>query len=1394
MNSSQSKRKNKQRRGPSDDEQQRSRGGARRGRHDGQDRPRGGRDGQSRSQQPRRTGPALEYVLISDACSISAEITAHPGPLRWRMIPDVALLNPGLYLRYKGSLQLVTEDFSFSDAVLYTVWKDENLSYRFRDGWASPGLRAAFLVRTPFSDEEGPPWIPIDAVIPDTVDAWDTGLLSSQLDPINCAHFRALLSVDNYDLQVTAKDVDQENVETANDALQETITWLARHPESEHPGAVTARVMLVDQGHGLQRAGIIAMRQSDERTAGLLNDVLSVLAPDVSPVLQAVQKLWMSDDTDQQEHFEALARVLEPHVASGETALQKPENLAVLATWLTGIFGSRPDRDQRRPARSLFAAFRLIRRLRGDIDAFANPDVDLPTFPTSRALSDEITRELGFFPPRETDLERLIRAMAVGESTRDFGRVHLDHIRPFALSYRRLRNYPIASQTLLGRYDGIVTMWSFRGRELDRGGVPVHALNDNLVFETTSWASIRAYGRILGAKNALSDVFAEALSTAPERGAPHHPDVARIAELAALDTPAVIERLERATRARRPNTQRVSDAIGAYEYMVGLSTYQQSEETDQWMPAEPQWDDAEDHAVLRHFMYWRTYCRSYVAHAQDAYTTWIERVTPALASLPSKLENEAIALMRTWSRQASQETLDAQQAPLMERLDTILDASIPVTRDERVLNILSVFADISFEAYAAGIERLLQHPRWADAEWHRIIGAANKNVVRTPLLASDVFSKLGQWLGNADTVGAAKGRVEWLRQCVGRGRTGESVRWVLLRDAWPEVVYVTAFQQWFQEHHAQALDAPETCAASLLRFAATQMSAESIDIPMTHLSMLEPDKTTQHVQDLLDADCGLSCAAWLAGGRTSLDQDQANAALTAGLKQAQGAKDLRILARLIHATQSAGQSVESSAHDALQQRLQSHTVPEYEQQAFDALLDAWRLAQADLDSPTAAALVKRAAHDISREDRWRAVAARAFLYWAVDHALVRGISQDLFAAIGDQGSQPLFEAAWQDLVWPAAITAASQALAHAKPQSQGYRTLRGVLHDGGISAGLESALDAWILRRAKLDLIATQEDIATFLPYLVALQQNASTQEPQDEEADDDSQAPVNQDDADNTADAGAKTLTRAQRLAQSLRERVSQTALERIQGTLEFWQVILAKVSDTALQETSKELAPAIGYPCPLDLGLRDGVYPRVIDILRQSGVSPTDPRHVVGNSMIPYSQFTDPRALDLLVSQLLTLFGQTDGLHVTLTRDDVTISSPITTQLTEDAADDANPNDQDATIETDEDAGSNAAMDDDEDEDDAQDAESGDDVDETVDAPHTPTLSDAAQVWTLDFEALVALAPPNMLDVVCTRRVLARTPGLWLKVEKKGNREQVVIGWRPPRPKKKGRRSSKS
>lgn len=1356
---------------------------------------RGGHQRKHGGNAPRKpAAPSLEYVLIQEDTSLSAEISAHPGPLRWRMIPDVALLSPGLYLRYRGSLQLVTRKLEVPNAVLYAVWNDENLSYRFPDGWASPGLRAAFLMPTPFSDEEGPPWIPIDASVPDTIDAWDTGLLSSQLDPVHCARFHADLSVDSYDLQVRATSVQEDGDVDADLALQQTMEWLARNPESDHPAAVTARVMLLEQGHGLQRAGVAAMRQSEEQTAALLDDVLTVLAPDVAPVLQAVQRLWLAEDDEQTEHFIALAQALAPHVANDESPLQKPSNLAVLTTWLTGIFGSRPDRERRRPARSLFAAFRLLRRTRGNIEAFDHPDFDLPTFPTSRALSDEITRELSYFPPRETDLERLIRAMAVGESTRDFGRIHLDHLRPFSLSYRRVRGYPIAARTLLGRYDGIVTMWSFRGRELDRQGIPARALNANFVFETSTWASIRAYGRVLGAQTAISPVLSEAVGTRPERGASHHPDVARLAELSDLSLEDVSERLGRATRARRPNQQRVSDAIAAHEFLVARLVRDQEALAD-WTPIEPEWGDAEDTAVRRHFMYWRTYCRSYLPSATETYAKFVERVVPELAALPWKIENEALALLRTWSRQVESERVAPYEDALYARLEAILAESEHAARDERVLNLLSVLASCSFEAWSKGVELLLDHAAWDQAEWNRILDGVRDAAVRDALRASDLFRRLATVFSdeNIDSVGVAAGRVEWLRQLLVRGRQSQNIRWLLQRDAWPEVVYAPAFEQWFRDHAHAAIDDPDAAVEQLLQVAATHMSAESIDIPMIHLAQYAPQNQAQHLAVLQENKRGLALSAWLSN-RPALDEASVNAALTLVVEEAQSIADLRVLATLVHAAESQGIQVDSVQRDALATRVQEHEVPRHDDLAFDRHLEAWRLLDLPLDTEAAAALGARVARALPHAKGFSG--AHAFAYWAVDRALTRAMGDDLLAAMGEASTLPLFEGALEDFEWPEAVLRMLRVAARSKRNSRGFRSLWGALRHADQSYVLEALIDAWIARRANLDASATLQELKAFAEaYEAILTQYTADAAPEaddgDASADDEHVEETRGDDdaqEEEETEASDEEKTAAERLADDLKQYVLRRALERIQDAIGFWTEQIehdpAPIPDT--------LARAFASPQRIQLGLRDGVFPRVLDHAQRAGLEVHDGRNVVANPLIPFGINVSPVALDVALAAALNVFeGEEDAKRVKLTRDGLSISwtAPKTDEDQQTATAENAPADATAETATAENASADAIAETaTEEEAPAADAspEAGN-TDETATAPANEDATPAEDAQKREDSARVAAwnakdGAATSREIAAIQRILERDPVLHFRVRQNKDGEEVQLRWRSP------------
>lgn len=1376
------------RRGPSQGER---RGGPQRGGPQRGGPQRGGqpRDGQRRGPQA-PPEPSLEYVLVQPDHALAAEISSHPGPLRWRPIPDISLLSSGLYLRYRGSLQLVARELLFPDAVLYTVWDDENLQYRFSDGWASPGLRAAFLVRTPYADNEGPPWIPIDAAIPDSIEEWDRGLLSSHLDPVHCTLFRAKLIADHSGLQVSADAIREDGREKADQALQETMAWLARHPESDHPAAVTARVMLVEQGHGLQRAGISAMSKSDESTTALLRDVLTVLAPDVAPVLQAVQALWLAGDDEQVEHFVELARALQPHVESERSPLQQPKNLAVLITWLTGIFGSRPDRERRRPARSLFAALRLLRRLHGDLDALDHPDVDLPTFPTSRELSDEITRELSYYPQGETDLERLVRAMAVGESSRDFGRVNLDHLRPFSVSYHRVRGFPVATRTLLGRYDGIVTMWSFRGRDLEDNELPARILEANLVLDTTTWASTRAYGRVLGYRGPVAAAFAEALAMTPERGASHHPDTVRLAELHGMEPADIADRLARATRARRPNSGRVSDAIAAHEYMIALLG-KDAEALPEWAPIEPEWAGGDDCAVRRHFMYWRAYCRSFLPASVDAYGTFLQRAVPALADLPWKLENEALALLRIWSRHVDAEQIEGFLPALEARLEAILAENDQAARDERVLNILSVLGGISWDAWEDGIRQLLEHPQWADAEWHRILEATRHGATGEALLSSELFKELGTRLASVSTVGSASGRVEWVRQLLGRGRGAQHVRWLLHRESWPEVVFSTAFDQWFQDHALAAIDAPDAAVVQLLELAAGLMSPETVDIAMYHLGERSEHDTATKLNVLLKAGRGLSAAAWLVTV-PNFTAEHVNAVLALGLAEARSAQELRILAQLVFVAKARGLQLDTQQLDELTARVRRHQLPDSDRIVLGYFLDAWRLLNMELSSEEAAIALRQAGLCFSETND---VGCRRFLTWAVDQALVQEVGDDILAALHNADSLELLLGALDALEWPEAIKRGLTTLVRMPRRSQQHRALWNALRNGQESFALESLLDAEILRRAESNV----EELVNGLSALEARLGELSA-EPTAEESAAQEQADVDES-VDEVSDESAREetssgedaaprgerQTAAERFGDYLNEHVRAGFVKRLRAAIRFWKQELRGVDEATVAALGAPIKQALGQHQVLAFGLRDAVYPRVIERAKLLDLPVGDPRNVIANSLLKFGVDASPVALDAIIDNALSVFGADGGERKTqISRDALVIfqATPKTaadTVLaeaeTELAPDNSADNALDAASEEQDAASAEAAE--------SADAESSTDASQDSAIEEKESASPLVQAWSgrkLE-EDLASEGLPSRLLVASIQRVLKRNDMLSFRVSGQDRGDEVIVRWSRPR-----------
>lgn len=1327
--------------------------------------------------------PALEYLLVQQSASLVAEIGNSPAPLIWSSIPDNAFLKPGLYLRYKGSLQAVARDMVFDNAVLFVLWDDEQLAYRTREGWERPGLRAGFLIPTSYPESEGPPWIPLDAAIPDSIYEWDKGLLSSHLDPSHCTMFKARLTSSPGALQVSAEAVHEDSREKADKALLDTIAWLARHPESDHPGAVAARTMLIEQGHGLQRAGVITMSHGDDVSSSMLRDVLAVLAPDVAPVLQAVYALWSAEEGAQEEPFMELARVLRP-LNDPRSPLQNPRQLAVLATWLIGIFGARADRERRRPARSLFAALRMLRKTRGDVDALRHPDVELPNFPASRALTDELIADLSWLPNEETDLERLVRALAVGESSRDFARPTLAHIRPFAQSFYLTRPWPVATRTLLGRYDGITTMWSFRGRELDERGGDIRALASGLILQTSTWASSRAYGRIIGFQGALAEPLSQALALKPDRGPEHSPELVKIAELHGLSLEDAVERLAKATRARRPNADRVVEAISTHEYLVSRLSTEPTAIPD-WTPIEPEWTGGEDTAVRRHFMYWRTWCRSVIPRAQETYGAFIQRVLPHLGELPWKLENEALALIRNWANRADKAEVEAILPALEARLEAIVEDA-GATRDERLLAILTVLASCSFEKWEEGVRRILDHPGFDYAEWNRILELPRQNDAGEALLASSVFRELHAALSKGDSAGVAAGRVEWVRQATLRGRRGQRVRWLLQRDAWPEIVFSESFIRWFQEQGLTLLEEGDAPVSELLKLALVSMAPDSVDIPAYHLALSAELSPEAIAELLLNADRSLSAAALLTV-TPSADLTLNQRALDGGLEHAKGIEDLALLARLVAAARAQGLTLD---RHALAERIEAHQIPRGDRLTLVRLLEAWRLADVALASENGSSAIRSAVFCLADTHDQE---CRRFVSWAVERALVDEIRDDLVAALRTPASAELYFGSLADFEWSQTLGTLFRAMRELPRRSPQHAAVMSAIHAGEEIALLEALVDGELLERAARDLDATRASISALREQVhAALQENASAPEEDDTSASEDSAedaAAANTEEnteeesaSDESSDAASSAGRRRGRpFSEIFAGRARQSQLERLRAALAFWSGTLAEATSEDLAAVSAPLRLALASADLQRLPIREGTLARVVALVAARGLRIDDPKNVVANAILRGAVDANPAVIAAAVERVLELQARhSDAKKVTVTRDALSLTLMLATASAEEETPEKAPfegggaGEGEGAVDAAEASaeGSEAAQ---------EDAESAQEDSASEEGVELPLI---VRAWRNDAGVEGAREVfGGALNGQLLRRALKRNEELQLTINAKNDRVEIALRWGRPR-----------
>lgn len=1323
--------------------------------------PRGGSGG--KGQQPKQ--PSLEYVLVRPEASLAAEVSAEPYPLTWREIPTISLLPPGLYLRYKGSLQSVVRELSFERATLYALWDDEHYLYHDGRQVVQPGLRAAFLVKTPWSDGEGPPYLPIDASLADSIDAWDDGLLSSRLDPVHCTPFKATLHVAKRKLEIASAQVLAGSDEDRDAPLLETLRWLANNPESEHPAAVTARTMLVDQGHGLQRAGVLLMHSSSEVSTELMDTLLPTLSPEIAPLLRSVYHLWNAEGEEQRAAFVELAKIAAPIIQAGKkghkaAGAQRRDAISVLVTWLTGIFGSRPDRQLLRPARSLFAALRFLRDSRMQPDALEHPDANLPTFPLSHAASAEIVQALGFVPDDESELESVVRALAVGESARDFGRPTLQHLRPFYEGFPNVRNYPVASRTLLGRFDGLITNWSFRGRDVDSPRVTSADFIDNLIFERTTWASSRAYARILGARRAVASALHDALQADVRSGPPNHPDLARIAALADRELSDVVDELGKATRARRPNNSRVLDAVAGHEFMVARLQRDKDIELD-WEPIAPSWDGADEAAaVRRHFMYWRAYCRSVLDTVHESYARFLDEAFANHEELSWKMENEVFALLRQWSqfKASDLEKLEGWRPHLEARLATIVTESS--AGDERVFSLVAALAKCGLDAWWSAVQTVLSAETAHRAELHRMLDLARRESFVEDLREGGQLAALHEKLSADEGTNIQLARIEWTRLVTELAQSNRNIRWLLFRDDWHEITFSDAFSSWFRDEGPAALGAPDDAIIALLELAAREVNRDDIVTVMQHLDARTTWPTSEKVRMLLDAGRAPAAARWLAtaAGRSAEDIE---AVVRAALPEAERASELHALTELVQSADCQAIAISDAVRAELRDAVAAHESHPSLHEAAGHQLAAYRVVGEPGGSEDRIKLARDAVRRFL-ETRGDDVFAK-YIGYAVEKQWLEEYGEELRRGVqSDAGAEHLLRLL-ADAEWPPELLALVREYNQLEPSHPARRFLTRALVSLDTAQLVGAHIDVAIVEAAQRDIEATRAALTTLVNDEVVAEPASS------EEA--------------SASDSSDAEETRAERTARRLASMARENLAKMLKAQARFWLNALEGLSSLSA-EGCEPLIAALRFPSVRRMELARDIIARAGASVSAAGYRVLDPRRVVGNALIRFSLDGSPGDLEALVAFLIAFAQeQSAAKAMTLERDGLSVDlREPADEGTDDSGDEQSADESNAD---------NGA------ENDGEDAEgAGDDTDEGDDddaeGDSLPSrLRRALKGKASPEERSALFGSPLFFALVM--RLVERNENFALRVRQGDKYPRLQLSWERPRQRKGGRRSGK-
>ncbi len=760
----------------------------------------------------------FEYVVMTPRGSVAAEIRESWLPLNWVPMETPRLLTPGIFIRRGGGLARVASDLRTEPLTAWLVWDDPEMQVPAGPRLLKVGCHLGLLVPGP---KDGPPFLPIHAVWRPSAADHESGLLAPSLDHLGCQRVQVTLDIDRGELVATSVSLVEGGDPDA--ALVATLRWLAEHPGDDGPAAALARLLLVDSGHGLQRLGLLLAHRSDAEKRDALEGILPLLAPAIAPVLSALWQLdrpAASDARSREERFVALVEAC-IEATGRDAAAGSPASVALLFTWVIGLFGFRPDRDGMQPARALWAATHVARAVGRHAEAVSNGDLALPVIPLDRTWSSALIREAaGARGPDPTPFEAAARALALAEWGPELGRPRLDVLEPFGMLFRGLRGYPVAARTLLGRYAGVLTGWSLRGAELSGGRLDPALLDAVVIADVPDPTVARALGRALGRLGQRGAPLAVAIG----RGG--HPIAQAIADSGGYGTDVLVERLRDAVVDRRYTARRLHVAVALLEQLAAtVESGQPLPETAIPLPEPPT-----GAAMAGQFMYWRAFCRANVGALGPVQRQFVASGLAALPSLSGRYALELVALLRSLARNdaSSRPAIAAGVEALRGTLRAALEAGAPGDA-ERVSGVLTVLADVDVEAFLDAFAEVVRRDDWVRWDLHRVLDSARRSGALDALVAHDAFARLHRLAADDASPAGAAVRGEWLRTALERARRRSEIRWFTDARTMHGLLAAPRLVDFFAQRGPRAVEHPDDTLVELVEVALRACAEADVD-------------------------------------------------------------------------------------------------------------------------------------------------------------------------------------------------------------------------------------------------------------------------------------------------------------------------------------------------------------------------------------------------------------------------------------------------------------------------------------------------------------------------------------------------------------------------------------